>query len=115
MPLFKLYLPMSLGHDQITIISKDLSNMVAQTLGKPEKYVMIIIEQASIMMSGSNEPAAFADVRSIGSINCKTAETLSDKLCKCLKNHLLISPERVYSNFSDINADLWGWNEKTFG
>lgn len=115
MPLLKLQISIPLNDIQSLKISKELSTMVEQVFNKPEKYVMVIIEQASILMSSSNEPAAFAELRSIGGINSKTTTAFSESLCKYLKEHYSILSERVYCNFTDVKPDLWGWNEKTCG
>ncbi len=115
MPLLKLQLSIPLTEIQRSKISKELSTMVEQVFKKPEKYIMVIIEQAYIMMSSSNEPAAFADLRSIGGINSQTALEFSELLCKYLKEYFSILSERVFCNFTDVKPDLWGWNEKTCG
>ncbi len=39
----------------------------------------------------------------------------SEQICKLLKDSLGIAPDRVYLNFTDVEAGNWGWNEPTFG
>jgi len=94
---------------------KDLSKLVAQTLNKPEQYVMVAIQESAVAMSGTTAPAAFADLRSIGAINSANNTRLSQELCTLLKKQLDIDSNRVYINLSDVDAANWGWNGATFG
>jgi phenylpyruvate tautomerase PptA (4-oxalocrotonate tautomerase family) len=66
-------------------------------------------------MSGSQNAAAFADLRSIGGINAATCKVLSQKICDYLHKELAIDKDRIYCNFSDVSASNWGWNGTTFG
>jgi phenylpyruvate tautomerase len=115
MPLLKLQLSVPVDEEKKRALLTALSKIVSETLGKPESYVMIIIEQGSILMSATEGAAAFIDIRSIGAINNKTNTILAQKLCKYLKEQVHITPERVYLNFTDISAINWGWNGSTFG
>ncbi len=40
---------------------------------------------------------------------------LSQQVCKLLSDSLGIGPDRVYLNFTDVEAGNWGWNGRTFG
>ena len=40
---------------------------------------------------------------------------LSQQVCRLLEDSLGISPDRVYLNFTDVDAGNWGWNGSTFG
>ena len=92
-----------------------LSKAVAGTIGKPEQYVMITLSHSVTLMSGKAGDAAFVDIRSIGGLNGETNRKLSQQICKLLKDSLGIAPDRVYLNFSDVEAGNWGWNGSTFG
>ena len=92
-----------------------LSKAVAGTIGKPEQHVMVTVSQSTMLMSGKAGEAAFVDIRSIGGLNDETNRKLSQQICKLLTDLLGIAPERVYLNFSDVEAGNWGWNGSTFG
>lgn len=96
-------------------ILSELSQLVAQSMGKPQNYMMVSIAESKINISGSQNAAAFADLRSIGGINAATSKMLSQKLCDYLHKELAIDKERIYCNFTDIPASNWGWNGTTFG
>jgi phenylpyruvate tautomerase len=91
-----------------------LSKTVAETIGKPEQYVMVTLSQAAMLMSGNQGKAAFVDVRSIGGLSGDVNRRLSQKLCKLLNDALGVPENRVYLNFTDVEASNWGWNGSTF-
>ena len=115
MPLLKLETTVVLSEDKRKALLASLSKAVAGTIGKPEQYVMVTIGQAAILMSGKPGDAAFVDIRSIGGLNDDVNRKLSQQVCKLLSNSLGISPDRVYLNFTDVDAGKWGWNGSTFG
>jgi phenylpyruvate tautomerase PptA (4-oxalocrotonate tautomerase family) len=76
---------------------------------------MVVANHSDMLMSGKAEDAAFVDIRSIGGLNNETNRKLSQQICKLLQDSLGIAPDRVYLNFSDVEAGNWGWNGSTFG
>jgi phenylpyruvate tautomerase PptA (4-oxalocrotonate tautomerase family) len=115
MPLISLKTSVEVPENKREALLSELSKIVADSTGKPEQYVMAIIETADFMMGGHPSMAAFADIRGIGGINRETNAKISEKLCVLLENRLSISPQRVYINFTDIPASNWGCNGSTFG
>ena len=90
-----------------------LSQSLAKLTGKPESYVMVILDTNALISFGASlEPSAFVEVKSIGSLYPKE---LSKEICSILENNLDIPPNRIYINFEDINASNWGYNSSTFG
>jgi len=115
MPLLKLQTSAALSDESRNDLLASLSKIMAETTGKPERYVMVTVTTDAVLMSGQSGPAAFADVRSIGGLNSEVNQRLSQQICQTLKSALGIPPERVYLNFTDVPADAWGWNGGTFG
>lgn len=115
MPLLKLETTVALSTEKQQALLASFSKMVARAIGKPEQYVMVTIAPASVLMSGKDGDAAFVDIRSIGGLTADVNRNLSQKVCQLLKDSLGISPDRVYLNFSDVEAGNWGWNGETFG
>jgi len=115
MPLLKLETSRGLNDEKKKTVLAALSRAVADIIGKPEQYVMITTSQAAILMSGKAGDAAFVDIRSIGGLNSETNRKLSQQICKLLKDSLGIAPDRIYLNFTDVEAGNWGWNGSTFG
>ncbi len=115
MPLLKLETTIVISEDKRKALLASLSKMVAETIGKPEQYVMVSTTQAAMLMSGKAGEAAFVDIRSIGGLTDDVNRKLSQQVCKLLHDSLGIPPDRVYLNFADVDAGNWGWNGSTFG
>ena len=114
MPLLKLETTVPLPEEKGKPLLAALSKAVAGATGKPEQYVMVTTSHYAILMSGQTGDAAFVDVRGIGGLNGETNRKLSQQICKLLKDSLGIGPDRVYLNFTDVEAGNWGWNGNTF-
>jgi phenylpyruvate tautomerase len=115
MPLLKLETTVVLSEDKQQALLASLSQTVAETIGKPQQHVMVTASQAAMQMSGSPGNAAFVDVRSIGGLTGDVNRKLSQKVCKLLNDLLGVPPNRIYLNFTDVEASHWGWNGSTFG
>jgi phenylpyruvate tautomerase len=115
MPLLRLETTANLSDQSRTNLLTKLSRIVAETIGKPEQYVMVTINPTAILMSGKAGQAAFVDLRSIGGLSSDTNRQLTEKICDVLEEALTIPPDRVYATFMDVQASHWGWNGATFG
>ena len=115
MPLLKLETTVAISDDKRKALLTSLSKTVASTIGKPEQYVMVTASHSAILMSGKAGAAAFVDIRSIGGLNGEANRKLSQQICNLLKDSLGIAPDRIYLNFTDVEAGNWGWNGSTFG
>ena len=92
---------------------KSLSAALATATGKPESYVMTLLNSGVPMtFAGSNEPCAYVEIKSIGALS---PPEMSDQFCELIKGSLGISKDRIYIGFDDVNASDWGWNGRTFG
>jgi phenylpyruvate tautomerase len=92
---------------------KAVSETVSQATGKPESYVMIVINtEAAMSMGGSTAPTAFLDYRALGLPNDRTA--FSDALCSLVNEQLNIEGDRIYISMTDSERSNWGWNYSTF-
>jgi phenylpyruvate tautomerase PptA (4-oxalocrotonate tautomerase family) len=115
MPLLKLETTVVLTDDQRKALLPSLSKILAETTGKPEDYVMITLTQSAILMSGKTGDAAFADVRGIGGLSGDVNQRLSQKVCRLLNESLGVPQDRIYLNFTELEASNWGWKGNTFG
>ncbi len=92
---------------------KKLSTTLANATGKPESYVMTLLNSGVPMtFAGSDAPCAYVEIKSIGAL---TPPAMSDQFCELIQTDLGISKDRIYIGFTDINASDWGWNGRTFG
>jgi phenylpyruvate tautomerase PptA (4-oxalocrotonate tautomerase family) len=115
MPLLKLETTVALTDEKRKSLLASLSKIVANTIGKPEQYVMVTASQVAAVMSGKSGDAAFVDIRSIGGLSGDVNRNLSQQVCKLLNDSLGLAPDRIYLNFTDVDAANWGWNGSTFG
>ncbi len=115
MPLLALQASVSLSNQQRHDLLAPLSRIVAECIGKSERYVMVTIDQATMLMGGVEGPAACAEIRSIGGLSGEVNRALSERVCALLHEKLGIPPERIYLGFTSVAATHWGWNGGTFG
>jgi phenylpyruvate tautomerase len=114
MPLLKLETTVPLPEEKVKPLLAALSKSLSSATGKPEQYVMVTVSHSALLMSGKAGDAAFVDVRGIGGLNGETNRNLSQQICKLLKDSLGIAGDRVYLNFTNVEAGNWGWNGSTF-
>jgi len=112
MPLLQINTNVSVKDS--TALAKDASRIVAGMLGKPESYVMVIVNvDSSMVFSGSEEAAAHLKLKSLGLDESRTAD-YSAHLCGFIQNMLGIPPSRIYIEFSSPDRHMWGWDGGTF-
>jgi hypothetical protein len=74
-----------------------------------------VLSEGSGILGGQTGPIAFADVRRIGSLDRKANGALARALCDLLKKELDIAPDRVFLNFTEVEATKWAWKGSTVG
>ena len=95
------------------LFQNEVSEMIADLTGKPEAYVMTMIQTNSHMtFAGSDDPCCFIRVESIGSLN---PSLMSKSLCELIASRTNIETNRIYLEFIDVKASNWGFNNSTFG
>ena len=95
------------------LLQKDISKLVADLTGKPENYVMTMIQLDNRMtFAGSDEPCCFVKIKSIGSLN---PSSMSRPFCELISSKTNININRIYIEFIDVKASNWGFNGSTFG
>ena len=113
MPFIQVNTSSKSNVENVDLLQKDISKMVADLTGKPENYVMTMIQIDNKMtFAGSDEPCCFINVKSIGSL---TPLSMSKSLCELIASKTNINTNRIYIEFSDVKASNWGFNSSTFG
>ena len=114
MPLLHITTNQAIESNQASDLIKLVSSAVADMLGKPERYVMVRLEQNQHMLfAGSDAPLAYLELKSIGLPGDRTAD-YSSALCELIGQQLNIPADRIYIEFSNAERHLWGWSGKTF-
>ncbi len=112
MPLVKLTVP-DVSKNAGAVLA-GVSKIVAAATGKPETYVMAVLEQGTFLMRGAPCVGAFADVRGIGKIEQKVNDRISREICALLERELTIPAANIYLNFTDVPGQNWGTSSGTF-
>src|ERR1700751_2593653 len=91
------------------------SRVVASQLGKPGNYVMgSIVTGQRLAFAGSEEPAAFLELRSIRFPDAKRG-SLCTELPDLIAKFCGIARDRIFLVMVDVDAKFWGHEGKTFG
>lgn len=114
MPYLKIQINRNLSDAACQTLAAKISRRLADELNKPERYVMVdLAPDAHLLFAGSQEPAAYIELKSIGLSDAQT-QPLSQMICSLMQEELKISPERIYIEFTPILRKFWGWNSGTF-
>jgi len=110
-PLLNISTNKKINH-QKDFLSKS-SYFISSILNKSENYVMVkLTDSLQLFFSGTDEPCCFIEIKSIGSL---TPKVISKQICEFFSRELEIPLERIYVYFQDVEANMWAWNNKTFG
>jgi len=114
MPYFSIETNSVMEEETKQALLKKATVFIAVMLGKPESFVMVSISPgADLVFGGNNQPAAFVQLKSIGMPKDRCTD-FSGKICGFINQELNIPKERIYIDFIDLNAKMFGWNGKTF-
>lgn len=95
-------------------IAEKASLTVANILGKPERYVMVHIEdEQCLIFGGENIPCALLELKSLDLPENTTAD-ISSRLCEFMQVETHIEASRIYIEFSNPERHMWGWDRRTF-
>jgi phenylpyruvate tautomerase len=115
MPFLKITTSVPSSREQSKLLA-NLSQLVADRLGKPESYVMTAIDHPSLMtFGGTTDPTCYVELKNIGRFTAELTERLSAELCERLSSGLGVAKNRIYIEFSDAVGYLWGHDGETFG
>ncbi|KAI4381143.1 hypothetical protein MLD38_007251 [Melastoma candidum] len=115
MPTLNLYTNVPVDSVVASDILRDATKALSKIIGKPESYVMIVMNQGVPMaFSGSEAPAAYGEVISIGGLGPDVNGKLSSTLADILQTKLSIDASRFYIKFYDSPRPFFGFNGSTF-
>jgi phenylpyruvate tautomerase PptA (4-oxalocrotonate tautomerase family) len=115
MPLLTIHPTEPTPRDSVALL-KSLSALLAKELGKPEAYMMTsLVPQTSMTFAGTAEPTCHAQLKSIGNFTPELTARLTPLLCRALSEGLHVPSSRIYIEFANPPAHLWGHDGETFG
>ncbi|QEY31274.1 hypothetical protein EVJ50_02445 [Synechococcus sp. RSCCF101] len=103
--------------DVLAALQGALSSSAASLLGKPERYVMTLLETGLTMGFGgdASQPTCYMEVASVGQLKPEQTSRISAAFCALVEQHLGVPADRTYIAFTPAQGHLWGWNGSTFG
>jgi phenylpyruvate tautomerase PptA (4-oxalocrotonate tautomerase family) len=114
MPVLKIQTNVEIPEEAKKRLLHDASTQVAAILGKPERYVMVILEpNPHMLFSADNSPLAYLELKSIGLPSEQTG-SISEGLSALINQHLSVPSDRVYIEFANAERHMWGWSGGTF-
>ncbi|GAB2291754.1 hypothetical protein Dimus_026007 [Dionaea muscipula] len=115
MPCLNLSTNVSLDGVDTSSILSEATKTVAKLIGKPVAYVMIALKGSVPMaFGGTEQPAAYGELLSIGGLNIHTNKKLSSAISSILEKKLSVPKSRFYLKFYDAKGTDVGWNGSTF-
>tara|TARA_B100000212_G_C27078730_1_gene407175 strand:- start:169 stop:504 length:336 start_codon:yes stop_codon:yes gene_type:complete len=110
-PLLNISTNTKVKNEQILLASS--SDFISSLTSKSKNFVMVkLTHSLSMIFAGTDEPCAFIEIKSIGSL---VPSTMSKPICEFFAAELGIKAERIYVFFQDVDANQWAWNSRTFG
>ncbi|KAF2306478.1 hypothetical protein GH714_018442 [Hevea brasiliensis] len=86
-------------------IFSEATKAVATIIGKPEHFVMVILKGSlAISFNGNKEPAAYAEIVSMGGINREVKRNLIASLGTILESKLSIPRTRFFLKVFDTTG-----------
>ncbi|KAL8206054.1 hypothetical protein R6Q57_009605 [Mikania cordata] len=105
MPCLNLSTNVNLDGVDTSSILSEATSTVAKLIGKPEAYVMIVLKGSiPIAFGGTEQPAAYGELVSIGGLNADVNKKLSAAVAAILETKLSIPKSRFFLKFYDTKA-----------
>ncbi len=77
--------------------------------------MMIVVQpNTPITFGGSDEPAAYATLHSIGGIEASSNGRAAKLVSSLIQTPFGVNPERIYVTFTDYSPANYAWNGNTF-
>lgn len=116
MPLIRVTSNQSLPSAQAGAFLANLSRVVSELFEKPERWVMTCLDPVATMtFAGSDEPAAYVEVKNIGPLDAALADRVSELVCAAVGQALGVAAHRIYVEMTAADGARWGWDGGTFG
>ncbi|KAJ3680893.1 hypothetical protein LUZ60_015382 [Juncus effusus] len=106
MPCLNLSTNVSLAGVDTSAILAEMTEAVAELIGKPKNYIMITITgSVPISFGGTEQPAAYGELISVGGMNPDLNRKLSSGISEILESRIRVSKSRFYLKFVDSKAN----------
>ncbi|CAL5190023.1 unnamed protein product [Lathyrus oleraceus] len=102
-----LYITTNLNLDGVNTdsIFSEVTTAISTIIGKPEKFVMVLLKSSvPISFEGNKDPAAYAEIISMGGINKEVKSKLIATIGTILQSKLSIPRTRFFLKVFDTTA-----------
>ena len=114
MPFLMIKTNLDLEKTTVQALLHHASRVVAETVKKPESYVMVnVCANEPMAFAGTTMPTVYMEMKSVG-MTKEQIPVLSDALTKMIEQKLKVPANRVYIEFASVPGILWGYNGTTF-
>ncbi len=114
MPTLKIQTNVETPQERRKPILEAASSKVARMLGKPESYVMVVLQtNPDMLFAADDAPLAYLELKSLGLPEDDTP-ALSAALCAFMEKHFGVPPDRTYIEFASPQRHMFGWSGGTF-
>ncbi|CAM8971514.1 unnamed protein product [Rhodiola kirilowii] len=106
MPCLNISTNVNLESVDTSSILSEATTAVANIIGKPEAYVMVVLKgSVPLAFGGTEQPAAYGELVSIGGLNPSVNKKLSAGIASILETKLSVPKGRFFLKFSDVKAN----------
>jgi phenylpyruvate tautomerase PptA (4-oxalocrotonate tautomerase family) len=114
MPTLKIQTNVQIPAAERKRILATASTKVADILGKPERYVMVMLQtNPNMLFAADDAPLAYLELKSLGLPEDATP-ALSAALCGFMEELFGVPPGRTYIEFATPPRHMFGWSGGTF-
>eukprot|EP00250_Pteridium_aquilinum_P018212 c23990_g12_i2 orf=435-797(-) len=107
MPMLYLHTNLHIDALLTSHILLESSAAAARILGKPDKYVMVLVESGvSMWCDAGEEPAAWAELVSIGGLTSEETENIKRALIDILEAKLCVHNLRFWIHVQDVKQNM---------
>jgi phenylpyruvate tautomerase len=112
-PSIVLHTNVKMGDKKVAFMTA-VSKAIASSLGKPESYVAVCVNDGCDMIwGGENTPCALGSLYSLGAINMENNKKVTAEITKLL-SEFNVPANKMYINFFDVPRENCGYNGATF-
>ena len=91
---------------------EEINSFISSLTNKSKRFVMVKLEDNSQMYFDGENNCCYIEIKSIGSLN---PSKMAKPICDFIHEKIGIPVDKIYIQFEDVPASMWGWNERTFG
>ena len=114
MPFLMIKTNLDLEKTTIHALLNHASRVVAETVKKPESYVMVnVCANEHMVFGGTTLPTVYMEMKSVG-MPAEQIPGFSQTLTKMIEQRLKVPANRIYIEFASVPGAFWGYNGSTF-